>query len=233
MKRLITFLLVCVPFIASAQLETHTYETSAGNVDITLIGHSSLMIGFKGKIIHIDPYSKVYDYSQLPKADLVLITHEHGDHFDKNALEAISKRETEAISNKAVADQYDKVDLYMENDEVYGWEDVQIDAVPAYNLVHRKDNGEAYHPKGVGNGYVLTFGNFRVYIAGDTEPIPEMNDLEDINVAFLPKNLPYTMSDEEFVVAARMVKPEILYPYHYSRIDWDMLRKQLEGIEIK
>ena len=233
MKNLTTLLLACLPLAAAAQLQTDTYETSAGKVDITPIGHGSLMIAFQGKVIHVDPYSSAGDYSEYPKADLVLITHEHGDHFDRYALETICTPKTEIISNKTVADLYAKVDVYMDNGDVYGWEDIQINAVPAYNILHIKENGEPYHPKGVGNGYVLTFGDFVLYIAGDTEPIPEMAELENIDVAFLPKNLPYTMSDEQFVEAARTIKPKVLYPYHYIQIDKAALRAQLPGIEIK
>lgn len=232
MKKGIILLLACVPAIAFAQLKTDTYETSAGNVDITLIGHGSVMIKFNEKIIQIDPYSKVADYSTLPKADLVLITHEHGDHFDRNALETVIRPETFVIANPTVGEQYGRASIMKNGDDV-SWEYIRIQAVPAYNIIHKKENGEAYHPEGIGNGYVLVFGDFLVYIAGDTEPIEDMKGLEDIDVAFLPKNLPYTMSDEEFVQAALIVKPKVLYPYHYSEVDKEALQKQLEGIEIR
>lgn len=219
--------------MAAAQPKTDVYPTPLGEVAVTPLGHGSVMIGFDGKTIHVDPYSAVADYSKLPKADLVLLTHEHDDHFDQKALDQVVTPGTEVIAGGAVNELYDRVDdVQMDNGDVYGWQNVQIEAVPAYNIIH-KNNGVPYHPKGVGNGYVLRFGDFAIYLAGDTEPIPEMTDLEDIDVAFLPKNLPYTMDDEQFVEAAKAVAPKILYPYHFSEIDREKLRRRLPEIRIQ
>lgn len=227
-------LLAALPFAAAAQEKlTETYSTSAGNVVIAPVGHGSLIIMHDGKIIHVDPYSQVEDYSKLPKADLVLITHEHADHYDPAALTHVVTPNTEIIGSQAVADLYDRVDMHMDNGDVAGWRGIRIEAVPAYNIVNLKEGGEAYHPKGRGNGYVLTFGDFRIYIAGDTENIPEMKNLGDIDVAFLPKNLPFTMSDQQFIEAAKMVQPKVLYPYHYSKVNKAELQRALPGIEIQ
>ena len=230
---LLLWLAAVVSIAAVAQPKTNIYPTSAGNIEITLIGHGSLSILFNGKVIHIDPYTKAGDYTEARPGDLILITHEHADHFDPALLKNLVTPESYVITSKTVAGLYDRADMYMENGDVFGWEDIRIEAVPAYNIRNLKENGEAYHPKGRGNGYVLTFGDFTVYIAGDTEPIPEMNDLPEIDVAFLPKNLPYTMSDEQFVEAAKIVRPDVLYPYHYNTIDWLWLRQQLPDIVLK
>ncbi len=215
--------------------ETDVIETSAGPLEITFLGHGSLMIKSEGQVFHIDPYGKVADYSMLPKADVVLITHEHHDHLDKGALAAIRTPHTELICTMACASQVHD-GLVMKNGEVRTVAGVRVEAVPAYNLVHKRPNGQAYHPKGMGNGYLLTFGNKRLYIAGDTEDIPEMADLGDVDIAFLPMNLPYTMTPAMVVEAAKMVRPTILYPYHYGDTDVSellSLMKDVEGVEVR
>nr|WP_321467434.1 MBL fold metallo-hydrolase [uncultured Desulfobulbus sp.] len=192
--------------------------TAAGEVELGFIGHGSLMLTFQGKVIHIDPYSKVGDYTTLPKADLILLTHDHGDHLDLKALNAVRSPSTQIILPPVCADRVTG-GLVMRNGDHHTVLGVAIDAVPAYNLVHKRENGDFFHPKGVGNGYVLTFGTTKIYIAGDTENIPEMKALTDIACAFLPMNLPYTMTPEMVADAARAFRPRILYPYHYGDTD--------------
>jgi len=124
----------------------------------------------------------------------------------------------------------EKIDtgLIMKNGDVQTLKDMIIEAVPAYNIQHKRDNGQHFHPKGAGNGYILTFGELRVYVAGDTENIPEMKDIENIDIAFLPMNLPYTMTPEMVADAAKMVKPKILYPYHFGNTDTNQLIELLK-----
>lgn len=208
------------------------YDTPIGKVTITPIAHGAVCIEFKGKVIQVDPYSEVSDYSQQPAADLVLITHDHYDHLDRPALENIVKPGTKFISTKLVAEQLPDVEV-VSNGDATEWEGVRIEAVPAYNIKREREPGHVFHPKGEGNGYVLNFGDFRIYIAGDTENIPEMSRLGKIDVAFLPKNLPFTMTDDEFVEAAKIVNPKVLYPYHYSKVNKAWLAEKLPGIEIK
>lgn len=193
-------------------------ETSAGPLEITFIGHGSLMFQFQGKVIQVDPYGKLADYSTFPKADLVLITHEHQDHLDPEALKKAMKKGTALILTQRGADRLGQ-GMVMRNGDTRKVLGVRIEAVPAYNLVHRRDNGELFHPKGAGNGYVITFGNKRVYVAGDTENIPEMKELKGIDIAFLPMNLPYTMTPEMTADAALSFGPKILYPYHFGDTD--------------
>jgi L-ascorbate metabolism protein UlaG (beta-lactamase superfamily) len=133
--------------------------------------------------------SRAADYAEIPKADLILLTHEHGDHLDTKAIEILRKQGTELVLTKACAERVDG-GIVMQNGDVRTFGELKIEAVPAYNIVHKRSGGQPYHPKGRGNGYVITFGDKRVYIAGDTENTPEMKKLKDIDVAFLPMNLP-------------------------------------------
>jgi L-ascorbate metabolism protein UlaG (beta-lactamase superfamily) len=197
-----------------ANFEKDVFKTSQGDLTITFIKHGTLMLEFQGKVVHVDPVGQFADYAGLPKADLILITHEHGDHLDPNAIKTLTKPSTEIILTKACSAQVPSGKVVANGDKttVGG---ISIEAVPAYNIANKRGN-MPYHPKGSGNGYVLTFGDKKVYIAGDTENIPEMANLKNIDVAFLPMNLPYTMSPEMVAGAARMFKPKILYPYHFG-----------------
>jgi L-ascorbate metabolism protein UlaG (beta-lactamase superfamily) len=193
-------------------------DTSAGDLEITFVGHGTLMMAFDGKIIHVDPFSRLADYSKLPDADMVLITHHHGDHLDPVALEQIRTEETILIVTEKCAEQVEG-GIVLKNGDVKSMQGLIIEAVPAYNLVHKRDDGQFYHPKGEGNGYVVTFADKRIYIAGDTENTPEMKSLKGIDIAFLPMNLPYTMTPEMVANAAVSFKPKVLYPYHYGKTD--------------
>jgi len=224
-------------FQAGAQegLESDTVKTSAGDLKITFIGHGSLMFTFGGKVIHVDPVSKEADYARLPKADLILVTHQHGDHLDAKAVDILRTGKTVLVMTEACAQQV-KGGMVMKNGEVKNVGGLKIEAVPAYNLVHMRSEGKPFHPKGEGNGYVITFGDKRVYVAGDTENIPEMKKLEKIDVAFLPMNLPYTMTPEMVADAARSFKPKVLYPYHFGETDTSKLLgllKDSKEIEVR
>ena len=219
---------------ASREIPQDVIKTSAGNLEISFIGHASLMLQFRGKIIHVDPYSKEGDYTQLPKADLILITHDHVDHYDPKALASIQTDDTAMIIPMSCADRIPE-GLVMKNGDTLTELGIEVRAVPAYNIVHKRENGEPYHPKGVGNGYVLTFGEKHIYIAGDTENIPEVKALRGIDVAFLPMNIPFTMTPAMVADAARAIKPPMLYPYHYGETDPQQLVALLKdsGIEVR
>jgi len=208
--------------MSSHQYETDLLPTSAGALQLTFLGHGSLVLTFNAKHIYIDPFGKVADYTRLPKADLILITHEHGDHLDPQALASLRTDKTKLVLTQACADQV-AGGIVMHNGEVRKVNGLSIEAVAAYNLVHKRQDGQPFHPKGAGNGYILTFGDQRVYIAGDTEAIPEMKALRDIACAFLPMNLPYTMTPEMVAEAARAFHPKILYPYHFGETDTSKL----------
>jgi len=212
---------------AEEPYETDIIKTSAGDLKITLIGHGTLMFTFGNEIIHVDPFAKVADYEKLPKADVILITHEHHDHLDLKALTLVRTEKTKVVLTEACSKQV-KNGIIMKNGEVQTVNGLKIEAIPAYNLVHKRDNGQPFHPKGVGNGYIITFGNKRMYVAGDTENIPEMKLLQEIDCAFLPMNLPYTMTPEMVANAAEAFRPKILYPYHFGSTDTSQLLRLLQ-----
>ena len=203
---------------AQGNFEQDVIKTKAGDLTINFIGHGTLMFAFGGKAIHVDPVGEYADYGKFPKADLILITHGHRDHLDPKAVAMLRQPSTEIVLTQAAAGLV-AGGLVMANGEVKTVAGLTIEAVPAYNLVHKRESGESFHPKGQGNGYIITFGDKRVYVAGDTENTPEMKALKGIDIAFLPMNLPYTMTPEMVADAARAFKPQILYPYHFGKTD--------------
>lgn len=209
--------------------EKDNFKTSKGDLTITFISHGTLMMEFNGKIIHIDPVSNYVDYATMPKADLILVTHDHGDHLDVNAIEKIKKAHTQVVISKSCAEKYPQGKV-MSNGEKLSIQGIEVDAVPAYNIEHKRGDGNPFHPKGAGNGYVLHFGDKQVYVAGDTENVPEMDDLKNIDIAFLPMNLPYTMTPEMVADAVGLFHPKVLYPYHFGNTDTqklvDLLKNQ-------
>jgi len=205
--------------------------TNGGDLTITFIGHGTLMFEYQDKVIHIDPWSQLADYSKLPKADAILITHEHGDHLDPKAIEQIEKEETQILLPKLALDQLGRGTLF-ENYQYKSAAGIPVEAIPAYNTLGKRGNGKPYHPKGDGNGYILSFYDVRVYVAGDTEIIPEMKNMQMINIAFLPMNLPYTMTPEMVAAAALVIKPKILYPYHFGDTQTEILVKLLLDSDI-
>ncbi len=226
--------LTAMAFAESVPFERDTIKTSAGEVEITFIGHGTLMFRWNGKTIHIDPYSRLADYKSLPKADLVLVTHHHGDHLDTVAIGSIRTNKTSIILTAKCAETVQGT--VMKNGDVLDIIGIKIEAVPAYNLVHSRPDGAPFHPKGEGNGYVLTIGKARIYVAGDTENTPEMKALQNIDVAFLPMNLPYTMTPEMVADAVKAFKPKTLYPYHFGETDPSLLvglLKGMKGIDVR
>ena len=204
------------------KLEQDVVKTDIGELKITFVGHGTLIMECNGKVIHIDPWTNLADYTKLPKADIILITHDHFDHLDNKAIDLLKKPETQIIVSKSCEGKVAGATV-MENGQNKKVAGLEIEAVPAYNLEHKRPNGQPFHPKGAGNGYIITFGKTRVYVAGDTENTPEMKALKNIDIAFLPMNLPYTMTPEMVADAVRAFKPKILYPYHYGETDTNKL----------
>jgi L-ascorbate metabolism protein UlaG (beta-lactamase superfamily) len=220
---------------AQAQFEKDIIETSSGDLTITFLGHGSLMLSFAENTIYVDPFGGVADYSKLPEADVILVTHEHHDHLDLKALGEIRTDETEIVLTEACAGQV-QGGTVMHNGDVHVVKGVQVEAVPAYNIVHKRGDGQPFHPQGVGNGYVMTFGDKRIYIAGDTENIPEMSQLQAIDYAFLPMNLPYTMEPEMVAEAVKAFHPKVVYPYHFGETNASKLvdlLKEEPGVEVR
>ncbi len=220
------------PAMAEDRFEKDIIKTAAGDLQITFIGHGTLMFAIGGKIIHVDPVSDMADYGKLPKADAILITHEHGDHLDAKAIELVRTDKTQIVLTEACAAKI-KGGMVMKNGDVKTVAGIQIKAVPAYNIKHLRAEGQPFHPPGRGNGYILTCGDTRVYVAGDTENIPEMKTLQGIDCAFLPMNLPYTMTPEMTADAAKSFKPKILYPYHFGETDTSKIVNLLQGSGIE
>lgn len=220
----------------SAQEQTmpDAIATSEGDLVIHPIDHASLVLEWGGKAIYVDPVGGAGLYEGLPAASAILITHGHGDHFDAPTLEAIAGSAV-LVTNGDVFDQLPEAlkanATAMANGEEGSVVDIPIRAIAAHNTT---EDRMQYHPVGVGNGYVLTFGDTLVYVAGDTEPTDDMLALTDIDVAFLPMNLPYTMTPEQAVEAINTFKPAIVYPYHYGESDLSPLETDVEeGIEVR
>lgn len=226
-KSTLLILTLMVLTIAHAQsFNPDVYDTSNGKLSISFIGHGTLMFQFNGKTIHVDQWGKLADYGVLPKADLILITHAHGDHLDTAAIRKISKQGTVLIANAETVEKINQ-GIVMKNGESLKKLGLIIEAVPAYNNTPGK---EKFHPKGTGNGYVIYFGNKKVYVAGDTEDIPEMAALKDIDIAFLPVNQPYTMLPEQVVKAVEMFHPTVLYPYHFGETNMEKVVELLKAV---
>lgn len=205
----------------NGQFESDVIKTSQGDLEMFFIGHGTLMFEINDQVIHIDPTMREADYSKLPDADLILVTHQHGDHLDLTAIGHLMKEQTRVVMTQTCMDQLEEFNAtVMKNGDKETIGGVGIRAIPAYNIKHVRSGGQPYHPKGEGNGYILSFGTSHVLIGGDTENIPEYEDLnQKLDVAFLPMNLPYTMTPEMVAEAAQSIRPAILYPYHYGQSD--------------
>lgn len=225
---LIVFVMEPTRSFSQEAFEADSFRTAMGMLTIHFIGHGTLMMQVDGKVIHVDPVMQEADYRQMPDADLVLVTHEHGDHLDVKALEYIVIGSTQVIITRKCQQSYPK-GIVLNNGDRMKIGNIEVEAVPAYNIVNKRPDGRPFHPRGEGNGYVIRFENFSVYVAGDTENVPEMKNLKNIDVAFLPMNLPYTMTADMVRDAALSFRPRILYPYHYGTTDTGELIRRMEG----
>jgi L-ascorbate metabolism protein UlaG (beta-lactamase superfamily) len=208
--------------------------TAAGNVEIHFIGHGSLMFKLNDKILYVDPVKSSGSYDNLPGADIILVTHEHSDHLDIDLIKLLRKTGTKIFCNSAASAKVSgSVAMKAGDRQTLGT--IGIEAVPAYNIVNERAPGQPFHPRGSGVGYIIEFGGKRIYVAGDTENTPEMKALKNIDIAFLPMNLPYTMTPAMVADAAKAFKPKILYPYHYGDTNTDEIVRLLKdtGIEVR
>lgn len=230
-KILLQSMLMLLSLGASAQSDT-IYTKSQKPVIITPIKHGTMLIEYNGKQIHVDPVTQlppVTDYSKFKKADYIFVTHEHFDHLDVKAISQLTKEGTVVIANPNSAQKLHNAQV-MKNGDVKQFDDMKIEAVPAYNNSADK---QQFHAKGRDNGYILTMDGLRIYVAGDTEDIPELKNLKDIDVAFLPCNLPYTMTPEQLEKAAKAFMPKVLYPYHYGETKIERVNELLKGSGIE
>ena len=221
------FLTAALAFPTCALAQVQSFSTSAGKVAITPIYHATAKITAGGSTIYIDP-AKPAKVEGGAKADLILITDIHGDHMDAADVTALSKDGTTVIAPAAVAKTITQARV-LANGESTRWRDWKITAVPMYNISHNQPSGQPYHDKGRGNGYVLNYGNRNFYFAGDTEGVPEMRALKDIDVAFIPMNLPYTMTPAEAADAVKAFHPKVVIPYHYKGQDVQAFKAALDG----
>ena len=222
----------------TSTVEADIFSTPSGKlVKIHALMHSSIRIEYDGREIEIDPCSNLHgrtvDYTAMPKADIILVTHEHPDHYDPaslNQLIAGATEGTQIVMNSRCVELFGWGEAMGNRDRMQLAEDIEIVAVPAYNTTEGR---EQFHPKGRDNGYILTLDGLRIYIAGDTEDIPEMDNIKDIDIAFLPCNQPYTMTPEQLVKAAKTIHPKVLFPYHYGETDVSGIPAQLPGIDVR
>ncbi len=235
-----TFVLVAfLTFNAHGQYpEADQIETKNGNLTVQPIQHGTLVLSWNGQDVYIDPTGGASAFEGLESPDVVLITHAHGDHMDPETLKALDTEEVKIVVPQSVADElpdmFSDQLVILDNGENASQSGIDIKAVPMYNL---PESDDAYHPKGWGNGYVLTFADKRVYISGDTEGISEMRSLENIDVAFVCMNLPYTMDVEQASDAVLDFAPEIVYPYHYRGQDTEKFKQMVieknDDIEVR
>ncbi len=223
---------------ATPNRQSDIVETSQGPLKITPLYHGSVMLEFRGKVIHIDPWSQA-DYQGIPQADLILITHTHADHLDSALIKTLRKESTILVGPPAVTDTLNgtvgDTDA-LSNGERKTFLGIEIEAVPMYNLKLGSGPGKPFHHKGIGNGYILSFGDTRVYFSGDTECVPEMKALKNISVAFVAMNPPRTMPPAEAAACVAAFRPKIVYPYHYrgqNTQEFADALKNTPGIEVR
>ncbi len=224
----------------AANREGDVFSSSGGEITVHPVSHASFVMETPAGTIYSDPVGAAADYADLPAPDLILVTHEHGDHYNADTLAALAVAGTRLVTNPAV---YAMLPAGLKakataiaNGESTEFNGVKIDAVPAYNTTAGR---EKFHPQGRDNGYVLSFDGFRTYISGDTEDIPEMRALENIDLAFVCMNLPFTMDVNAAASAVNEFKPSHVYPYHYRGRDGgaqdpaEFARLVGEDIEVK
>lgn len=214
MKYLLTIILACTVVFLQAQSDQIT--TKKGTLTIHPVLHASMVLEWQGKTIYIDPYGSIEKYADFAKPDLILITDIHGDHMNKTTLNDLDRTQATLIAPPAVLEGLDELEfkekVALKNDQKTKWAGIKVQAIPMYNLPETEDSR---HPKGRGNGYVLTIGGKRLYISGDTEDIAEMRALKKIDIAFVCMNLPYTMEVSQAASAVLEFKPKVVYPFHF------------------
>jgi len=238
MKMIITSLLALMGLAACSQpdsYEVDSFTTKSGKtVKFHALVHASIRIEYDGKEIMIDPVTKLggktIDYTAMPKADYIFVTHEHHDHLDQEAIKQLTGDKTQLVTNQRCAEMLGYGQVMANGDVLQLSDDIRLEAVPAYNTT---EDHLQFHPKGRDNGFILTLDGLRIYIAGDTEDIPEMAEIKDIDIAFMPCNQPYTMTVEQLINAARIVKPKVLFPYHYGQTDVSDIPSRLKSMGIE
>lgn len=207
-----------LPFAARA--DGHGISFAGGAIKVHPVSHASVVFETPAGVIYADPVGEPAAYADKPPADLILVTHEHGDHLNNETLAALVGDNTVLVSNagaaaKMTADLAAKARV-IGNGDMTEFNGMRLDAIPAYNISEQRLK---FHPKGRDNGYVMSFADMRVYLSGDTEDIPEMRALEGIDLALICMNLPFTMTVEQAASAVNEFKPGVVIPYHYRGRD--------------
>jgi L-ascorbate metabolism protein UlaG (beta-lactamase superfamily) len=237
MRTILSIFLVLIFTLAvtayAQEIEKDVIATSGGDLEIHFLGHATLMFKFNGVVMHLDPWSRVADYSTLPKADIALLTHDHSDHLDPKALAQVLRDDTSLIYTQVCAEMFPGGSVIKQG---MSWkvEGIGIEAVAAYTI-KIPEKGQS-HPEGECNGYILTFGDKRIYIASETANIPELKDIKDIDIAFLAMDSVYNLSPEEAVDVVKVFAPKVIYPFHYNRADLSPFISAFEndpGIEVR
>ena len=213
---ILSLMLLTFSFSVAQRPSADKIETSKGPLTIQPLNHATMALTWQGKTVYTDPNGGAKTFEGVKAPDIIVITDIHGDHFNPETLQAIDASNATLVVPQAVADKLPAAlknkAVVLANGQTKTIDEISIMAIPMYNL---PESSDSRHPKGRGNGYVLTFGGKKVYISGDTSGIPEMKALKDIDVAFVSMNLPYTMDINEAAQAVLAFKPKIMYPYHY------------------
>jgi L-ascorbate metabolism protein UlaG (beta-lactamase superfamily) len=223
-------------------ISADTIPAQGGNIELTPLAHAHVQVEFGGKVIHIDPSNQT-NFANAKPADIVIITDIHGDHMDPPSIDRVRKQGTVYVAPEALADKFPGMTTVIKNGETKTVSGVQIQAVAAYNLQRGPQPGQFYHTKGRGNGYILTLGGKRIYFSGDTECVPEIKALTNIDVAFLAMNLPFTETPQEAADCVKAFKPKMVYAYHYRQQGLEPADKNMQdfaaalkgtpGVEVK
>lgn len=220
--------------VKNAGLKFDTVETPSGRpVNLVFIKHGSIILDIDGYYVYVDPVTMFgTDFTKLPKADMIIVTHEHHDHFDPDAIAELATDTTRLVMSKRVTELLGRGTAVNPGDSVeIEPVDLSITAVPAYNI---SPGHTQFHPRDRKDiGVVFDIDGLRIYVAGDTENIPEMADLKDIDIAFIPVNQPYTMTPEQAIDAVEMIKPKIVYPYHYGETDLTPVVEKFHGSAVE
>ena len=225
-----TVIAVATAAALSAQVTPDRVQATGGPITITPLNHATLELSWGKLVVLVDPTPQAH-YDGLPKPTHILVTDIHSDHMDPKTIEAQKAAMTVVITPAAVAKSVPGATV-INNGETKAIQGLTVEAVPMYNLTRGPAAGQLFHDKGRGNGYVLTLGGRRIYIAGDTECTPEMKALKNIDVAFVPMNLPYTMPPGEAAACVKAFAPKIVYPYHYRGQDLQVFQDALKGTNI-
>jgi len=220
---------VALPLVLLAAIPpADKIPAAGGDISIQPINHATLQIVHASHVITVDPVAAAGTFAGMPAPTLILVTDIHGDHLDPATVAKLRTPATKIVAPAPAATRLEGA-IAMANGETKTIDGITIEAVPMYNLTRGPSPGQLYHDKGRGNGYVLTMGGKRIYIAGDTEGLPEMRALKNIDVAFIPMNLPYTMTEAEAADAVKAFKPKVVYPYHYRGSDPKKFEDALKG----